>query len=154
MKLSERYPVSIYAVREKTTLLVPTVGIKCASHEARKLPWPPQAEELGAAVLELLDELKQDRIQYDPEAKGYWFQPGIRSWKAFQAASSMVDVELRGAELSITRWDGRSERGFIPELEPCTVLPEGISAQGLGEAVLAVLLPLVEKERGAQLPKT
>ena len=55
MKLSERYPVGIYAVREKTTLLVPTVGIKSASHEARKLPWPPQAEELGAAVLELLD---------------------------------------------------------------------------------------------------
>ena len=40
MRLSERYPVSIYAVREKTTLLVPTVGIKCASHETRKLPWP------------------------------------------------------------------------------------------------------------------
>ena len=118
MKLSERYPVGIYAVREKTTLLVPTVGIKCASHAARKLPWPP------------------------------------RSWKAFQAASSLVDVRLRGPELSITRWDGRSERGFVPELEPCTVLPEGISAQGLGEAVLAVLLPLVEKERGAQLPKT
>ena len=53
MRLSERYPVSIYAVREKTTLLVPTVGIKCASHEARKLPWPPVAGELGAAVLEL-----------------------------------------------------------------------------------------------------
>ena len=76
--------------REKTTLLVPTVGIKCASHEARKLPWPPQAEELGAAVLELLDELKQNRIQYDPEAKGYWFQPGIRSWKAFQADRKSV----------------------------------------------------------------
>ncbi|MCI9243524.1 MAG: hypothetical protein HFF43_09090, partial [Lawsonibacter sp.] len=105
------------------------------------------AEELGAAVLELLDELKQNRIQYDPEAKGYWFQPGIRSWKAFQAASSMVDVELRGAELSITRWDGRSERGFIPELEPCTVFQEGVGPGELGEAILAVLIPLMEKER-------
>ena len=140
MKLSERYPVSIYAVREKTTLLVPTVGIKCASHEARKLPWPPQAEELG--------ELKQNRIQYDPEAKGYWFQPGLRSWKAFQAASSSVDVTLRGTQLSITRWDGRSERGFVPELEPCTVLQDGIGPRELGEAILAALLPLVEKERG------
>ena len=70
-----------------------------------RLPRGPKAalaapEELGAAVLELLDELKQDRIQYDPEAKGYWFQPGIRSWKAFQAASSTVDVVLRGTELS------------------------------------------------------
>ena len=148
MKLSERYRMGIYAVREKTTLLVPTVGIKCASHEARKLPWPPQAEELGAAVLELLDELKQNRIQYDPEAKGYWFQPGIRSWKAFQAASSLVDVVLRGSELSITRWDGRSERGFIPELEPCTVLQECVGPKELGEAILAVLIPLVEKERG------
>ena len=118
MKLSERYPVGIYAVREKTTLLVPTVGIKCASHEARKLPWPPQAEELGALVLKLMDELKQNRIQYDPEAKGYWFQPGIRSWKAFQAASSSVDVELRGTELSITRWDaapnGALSRSWSP----------------------------------------
>ena len=102
-------------------------------NEARKLPWPPQAEELGAAVLELLDELKQNRIQYNPEAKGYWFQPGIRSWKAFQAASSTVDVELRGTELSITRWDGRSERGFVPELEPCTVLQEGVGPKELGE---------------------
>ncbi|MCI9672709.1 MAG: hypothetical protein HFF49_14440, partial [Lawsonibacter sp.] len=109
--------------------------------------WPPQAEELGAAVLELLDELKQNRIQYDPEAKGYWFQPGIRSWKAFQAASSTVDVELRGTELSITRWDGRSERGFVPELEPCTVLQEGVGPNELGEAILAALIPLVEKER-------
>ena len=124
MKLSERYPVSIYAVREKTTLLVPTVGIKCASHEARKLPWPPQAEELGAAVLELLDELKAGRIQYDP------------------------DVVLRGTELSITRWDGRSERGFVPELEPCAVLREGVGPRELGEAILAALVPLVEKERG------
>ena len=148
MRLSERYPVSIYAVREKTTLLVPTVGIKCASHEARKLPWPPVAGELGAAVLELLEELKAGRIQYDPEAKGYWFQPGIRSWKAFQAASSSVDVTLRGAELSITRWDGRSERGFVPELEPCTVLQVGVGPKELGEAILAVLIPLVEKERG------
>ena len=48
MRLSERYRMGIYAVREKTTLLVPTVGIKCASHEARKLPWPPQPKELGA----------------------------------------------------------------------------------------------------------
>ena len=147
MKLSERYRMGIYAVREKTTLLVPTVGIKSASHEARKLPWPPQAEELGAAVLELLDELKAGRIQYDPEAKGYWFQPGIRSWKAFQAASSSIDVELRGSELSITRWDGRSERGFVPEPEPCTVLQEGVGPRELGEAILAVLIPLVEKER-------
>ena len=147
MKLSERYRVGIYAVREKITLLVPTVGIKSASHEARKLPWPPQPKELGAAVLDLLEELKAGRIQYDPEARGYWFQPGIRSWKAFQAASSMVDVELRGAELSITRWDGRSERGFIPELEPCTVFQEGVGPGELGEAILAVLIPLVEKER-------
>ena len=147
MRLSERYRMGIYAVREKTTLLVPTVGIKSASHEARKLPWPPQAEELGAAVLELLDELKQNRIQYDPEAKGYWFQPGIRSGKAFQAASSMVDVVLRGSELSITRLDGRSERGFGPELEPCTVLQAGVGPKELGEAILAVLIPLVEKER-------
>ena len=137
MKLSERYPVGIYAVREKTTLLVPTVGIKCASHEARKLPWPPQPKELGAAVLDLLEELKAGRIQYDPEAKGYWFQPGIRSWKV-----------LRGTELSITRLDGRSERGFVPELEPCTVLQEGVGPKELGEAILAVLIPLVEKERG------
>ena len=64
MRLSERYRMGIYAVREKTTLLVPTVGIKCASHEARKLPWPPQAEELGAAVLDLLEELKAGRVQY------------------------------------------------------------------------------------------
>ncbi len=151
MKLSERYPVSIYAVREKTTLLVPTVGIKCASHAARKLPWPPQAEELGAAVLELLNELKAGRIQYDPEAKGYWFQPGLRSWKAFQAASSSVDVTLRGTQLSITRWDGRSERGFVPELEPCTVLQDGVGLEELGEAILAALLPLVEKERNLPL---
>ena len=151
MKLSERYPVSIYAVREKTTLLVPTVGIKCASHAARKLPWPPQAEELGAAVLELLNELKAGRIQYDPEAKGYWFQPGLRGWKAFQAASSSVDVTLRGTQLSITRWDGRSERGFVPELEPCTVLQDGVGLEELGEAILAALLPLVEKERNLPL---
>ena len=148
MKLSERYPVGIYAVREKTTLLVPTVGIKCASHEARKLPWLPQTEELGAAVLELLDELKQNRIQYDPEAKGYWFQPGIRSWKAFQAASSVVDVVLRGTELSITRLDGRSERGVVPELKPCKVWNTSVGPEELGQAVLDVLLPLVEKERG------
>ena len=148
MKLSERYPVSIYAVREKTTLLVPTVGIKCASHEARKLPWPPQPKELGAAVLDLLEELKAGRVQYDPEARGYWFQPGIRSWKAFQAASSSVDVVLRGTELSITRWDGRSERGFVPELEPCTVLRDGVGPKELGEAILAALIPLVERERG------
>lgn len=148
MRLSERYPVSIYAVREKTTLLVPTVGIKCASHEARKLPWPPVAGELGAAVLELLEELKTGRIQYDPEAKGYWFQPGIRSWKAFQAASSSVDVTLRGAELSITRWDGRSERGFVPELTPCRVWNTRVGPEELGQAILDVLLPLVEKERG------
>lgn len=151
MKLSERYPVGIYAVREKTTLLVPTVGIKCASHEARKLPWPPQAEELGTAVLELLADLEAGRVQYDPEAKGYWFQPGIRSWKAFQAASSSVDVTRRGTELWITRLDGRSERGFVPELEPCTVLRDGIGPRELGEAILAVLLPLVEKERGLPL---
>ena len=151
MRLSERYPVSIYAVREKTTLLVPTVGIKCASHEARKLPYPPQAGELGTAVLELLDGLKAGRIRYDPEAKGYWFQPGIRSWKAFQAASSSVDVTLRGTELSVTRWDGRSERGFVPEPEPCAVLQDGVGLEELGEAILAALLPLVEKERNLPL---
>ena len=99
-------------------------------------------------MLELLDELKAGRIQYDPEAKGYWFQPGIRSGKAFQAASSSIDVELRGSELSITRWDGRSERGFVPELEPCTVLQVGVGPKELGEAILAALVPLVEKERG------
>ena len=148
MRLSERYPVSIYAVREKTTLLVPAVGIKCASHEARKLPYPPQAGELGTAVLELLDGLKAGRIRYDPEAKGYWFQPGIRSWKAFQAASSSVDVTLRGTELSVTRWDGRSERGFVPELKPCKVWNTSVGPEELGQAVLDVLLPLVEKERG------
>ena len=147
MKLSERYPVSIYAVREKTTLLVPTVGIKCASHKARTMPYPPRAGELGAAVLELLDALKAGRIQYDPTAKGYWLQPGIRSWKAFQAASSLVDVVLRGAELSITRWDGRSERGFVPEPAPCKVWNTQVGPEELGRAILDVLLPLVEKER-------
>ena len=107
-----------------------------------------EPKELGAAVLDLLEELKAGRVQYDPEARGYWFQPGIRSWKAFQAASSSVDVTLRGAELSITRWDGRSERGFVPELEPCTVLRDGVGPKELGEAILAALIPLVEKERG------
>ena len=40
MKLSEQYHVSIYAVRERTALLVPVRGIKSVSQEARRLPWP------------------------------------------------------------------------------------------------------------------
>ena len=60
-------------------------------------------------------------------------------------------MTLRGTQLSITRWDGRSERGFVPELEPCTVLQDGVGLEELGEAILAALLPLVEKERNLPL---
>ena len=148
MKLSEQYHVSIYAVRERTALLVPVRGIKSVSQEARRLPWPPEPEELGAAVLELLDGLRAKRFQYAPEARGYWFQPGIRSWKAFQASSSLVHIEEEDGGLVLFRWDGRSERGFVPETVPCAFVNLDVGPEELGRTILDVLLPLVEKERG------
>ncbi len=140
--------MNIHAVRERTTLLIPVRGIRVLSGSERKLPCPPEPRALGEAVAALWTDLRADRLRENPQAKPYWIQPGIRSFKAFQRSAPMVDAYWEGETITIQPWDGRSERGFVPLAGETAVLPAGVPPEELGAAIWAALSARVERERG------